>query len=169
MSRLDLTGEVYGRLTVVREVEKIGTHRMWLCLCTCNNVLVTRQARLRSGETRSCGCLARDRFGDLRKTKVGPISYHAMHAHLRWSFGSATEHPCIDCDDTERPHEWSYVRGCPDELLGGQNDGRPNPVPYCLHVEHYQPRCKGCHKAMDKSPEASVRRLRAILLAGSVA
>lgn len=165
---LDLTGDTYGRLTVIEEVEKVGSHRMWLCECECGETVTTRQARLRTGETSSCGCLARQRIGNLNKTSDGPISYAAMHSHLRWRFGSATDLACIDCGDPESRHEWSYLRGCPDELLGGLDATHTNPMPYCLHVEHYAPRCMACHKAMDRSPETSVRRLRTILLAGAV-
>lgn len=59
--KLDLTGQTYGRLTVIREVEpKIypcgDKKSRWLCKCTCGNTKVVCGADLRSGDTKSCGC-----------------------------------------------------------------------------------------------------------------
>lgn len=58
---LDLTGEVFERLTVLREVEPTrGSQRVWLCRCTCGIELRIFQSNLRRGNTRSCGCLHRE-------------------------------------------------------------------------------------------------------------
>ena len=60
MARQDLTGQRFGRLTVVRlhHVEE-NRHRTgyWLCRCDDGNALVVRAGSLKSGNTRSCGCL----------------------------------------------------------------------------------------------------------------
>lgn len=59
--KLDLTGDRYGRLTVLKEVERKNNLRMWLCKCDCGNEVVVNQNRLRDGRKKSCGCLRRDR------------------------------------------------------------------------------------------------------------
>ena len=168
MARLvgrNLVGEVFDRLTVTRLVGKFDSHKMWECVCQCGRMLVTRQARLATGETRSCGCLHNEQVSALRRTPEGQaLSYHAMHARLRTRFGAASDYACIDCGDTEQSHEWSYIRGCPDELTEPAID-RSTPLTYCLHVEHFAPRCKECHLAMDRASVFSVRRLRTIMLA----
>jgi hypothetical protein len=52
----DLTpGQRFGRLTVLRR-----DGRKWLCRCSCGNVTHLWKGRLTSGNTRSCGCLARE-------------------------------------------------------------------------------------------------------------
>ena len=55
-NRLDLTGQRYGQLTVLRPAESIGDKTTWLCRCDCGNEVVVRTDRLRSGHTTSCGC-----------------------------------------------------------------------------------------------------------------
>jgi hypothetical protein len=57
MKKLDLTGHVYGRLTVISEALKRGRHTMYNCLCECGLASVAYATNLRSGYTTSCGCL----------------------------------------------------------------------------------------------------------------
>jgi hypothetical protein len=54
----DLSGERFGRLVVVA----IDSHkpRRWACICDCGNRTVVDNGNIRSGHTKSCGCLARD-------------------------------------------------------------------------------------------------------------
>ena len=60
MKRIDLTGQRFGRLTVIRydHSEHDGAH--WLCKCDCGKEKVAAGYSLRSGKTRSCGCLNSD-------------------------------------------------------------------------------------------------------------
>lgn len=57
----DITGKVYGRLTVIERVEndKHGQAR-WKCLCECGNYTVAVTTELNRGNVRSCGCLSRE-------------------------------------------------------------------------------------------------------------
>jgi hypothetical protein len=58
---IDLTGQVFGRLTVVSLSGKRGSggNRFWLCHCQCGNGTLVTGSDLRrtTGNTRSCGCL----------------------------------------------------------------------------------------------------------------
>lgn len=58
---IDLTGRVFGRLTVIKRVpnKKAGT-TLWECRCICGNKTVTSTSSLKSGLCRSCGCLHRE-------------------------------------------------------------------------------------------------------------
>jgi hypothetical protein len=51
--RLDLTGLRSGRLVAI---ERAGDGR-WRCVCDCGQEKLVRREHLRSGATRSCGCL----------------------------------------------------------------------------------------------------------------
>jgi hypothetical protein len=57
-SLIDLTGEVFGRLTVISKDDKQkGKEIKWICKCKCNKLTSVRGADLRGGKTKSCGCL----------------------------------------------------------------------------------------------------------------
>lgn len=56
-NRLDLTGQKYGRLSVVSRAANLGRDVAWNCVCDCGETLVVRAGGLRTGNTRSCGCL----------------------------------------------------------------------------------------------------------------
>lgn len=56
------TGQVFGRLTVVapgpNKIQSSGAqHSTSICSCSCGNRVIIRNADLRSGKNKSCGCL----------------------------------------------------------------------------------------------------------------
>jgi hypothetical protein len=54
----DLTGETYGRLTVIRRVENDkGGRSRFLCSCECGRTAIRRGQLLTRSEVHSCGCL----------------------------------------------------------------------------------------------------------------
>lgn len=61
--RLDLTGDRYGRLTVISEADRVegNNDRWWHCQCDCGNRKIVRMNQLRIGRTKSCGCLKKER------------------------------------------------------------------------------------------------------------
>lgn len=59
----DLTGQRYGKLTVVKFSRWIKRNsgkrdRMWLCKCDCGNQCEVNHRYLRCGDTSSCGCVS---------------------------------------------------------------------------------------------------------------
>ena len=58
--KLNLKGEVYGKLTVVGLDREEGKQRFWYCLCSCGNPKTVEQGNLRRGYTSSCGCHRRN-------------------------------------------------------------------------------------------------------------
>ena len=51
----DITGQVFGELTVLFSIEnEENKSSLWLCQCSCGNLLSARGTSLRSGHTRSC-------------------------------------------------------------------------------------------------------------------
>ena len=63
----DLTGKVFGRLTVIKltEVILVGKDNKrkcrWECLCSCGTTRQVLSNSLVSGDTKSCGCLLKEK------------------------------------------------------------------------------------------------------------
>ncbi len=57
---IDLTGETFGRLTVLRRLPSRNGRIFWSCLCVCGAVSQVDGGHLRGGNTKSCGCLYRE-------------------------------------------------------------------------------------------------------------
>jgi hypothetical protein len=57
----NIVGERFGRLIVLSSSgkDKFGNYK-WLCKCDCGNEIITKGIYLKKGETRSCGCLAKE-------------------------------------------------------------------------------------------------------------
>lgn len=54
----DLTNQKFGKLTVIEKTDKRSDgHIVWRCLCDCGNETEVSSADLKSGNTRSCGCI----------------------------------------------------------------------------------------------------------------
>jgi hypothetical protein len=60
MQRTDLTGQAFGRLTVLGPAPSAHTKTYWRCRCECGQVCTVQTANLRNAITRSCGCLKRE-------------------------------------------------------------------------------------------------------------
>ena len=54
---VDLKGERFGRLTVIERAPKRLRSVTWLCECDCGNTCEKIGENLKTGNTKSCGCL----------------------------------------------------------------------------------------------------------------
>lgn len=89
----DLTGKVFGRLTVLERTENRRGRTCWLCQCTCGNKKAVTAQDLKGGKVKSCGCLMHDhscnridltgrRFG--RLTAVEPTERRNSKGSVYW-------------------------------------------------------------------------------------
>jgi len=62
-----MIGQQFGRLTVTGQAPNRGKHRVVLCECVCGRPGRYQLDNLRSGSTRSCGCLQRENRARERK------------------------------------------------------------------------------------------------------
>ncbi len=62
----DLSGQKYGRLTVIESTGKVGKKYCWLCQCECGKQIIVQATNLRTGNTRSCGCLRNEFITNLK-------------------------------------------------------------------------------------------------------
>ena len=62
MKKIDLTGQRFERLKVIKEVGRSsGGHVQWLCECDCGKTTVVASNNLRQGKIVSCGCNKREK------------------------------------------------------------------------------------------------------------
>lgn len=78
-TRIDLTGMKFARLTVTQYSHTEGKKAFWHCVCDCGRAITLYGAVLRSGNTRSCGCLQRD---IVRARSIGN-SFGGKHGHTK--------------------------------------------------------------------------------------
>lgn len=81
-----MIGEKFGRLTVVSRAPNRGHFIMWKCKCDCGNEIVTREVSLKSGVSKSCGCLQRDKVR-MANTKHG---HYKTRLYSIWNLVFAT-------------------------------------------------------------------------------
>lgn len=53
----DLSGLKFSHWTVVSKADTINRQRQWICICDCGTERIVKQASLRSGASKSCGCI----------------------------------------------------------------------------------------------------------------
>ena len=63
-----------------------------------------------------------------------------VHRHLVRDRGRAATHVCVDCGGPAC--DWSYDHQDPTELCDHRG-------PYSTDLDHYQARCRTCHRALD--------------------
>lgn len=102
MPKLDLSGDRYGHLVVVKEVdgvkvksgERYINKRRWLCKCDCGNEITVITDSLRSGNTQSCGCIkpvniSRANVVDITGQRFGKLTVIRKHQNKKWDIDSA--------------------------------------------------------------------------------
>ena len=52
----DLTGQVFGDLTVLHRTESLKGRTRWVCQCSCGNQTIVTTRSLKEGKVKSCGC-----------------------------------------------------------------------------------------------------------------
>ena len=91
MKKIDITGQRFGRLVVIREdgKDKRGEY-YWICRCDCGNEKRVSSYKLRSGNTQSCGCLQNEMI------KNGLHKTHGMSNDKLYIIWLNMKHRCND-------------------------------------------------------------------------
>lgn len=58
--RKDISGQRFSRLVALSYVRTVDRRAIWKCQCDCGSVIMVAGKLLRSGNTKSCGCLKLD-------------------------------------------------------------------------------------------------------------
>lgn len=93
--RRDLTGQKFGRLTVVSHVGWTpGAHSTWACVCDCGTNHTAIGNALKSGTTKSCGCLKRETIGKVVHFDAGIRHRRPEYNTLRNAIRRTTDKTC---------------------------------------------------------------------------
>lgn len=57
MSKENLLNKKFSKLLVIEEIDNISNRTAWRCRCDCGNIKDIKSESLKSGDTKSCGCL----------------------------------------------------------------------------------------------------------------
>lgn len=124
----DLTGEKFGRLTVLSKSYKTTKNGKryvcWDCLCDCGNTVQVYTGSLTSGFTQSCGCLSREK--SFRHGGKGTRLYNiwlAMKARCKnpnrpefINYGGRGISLCDEWEDFKNFQDWASENGYNDRL-----------------------------------------------------
>lgn len=132
----DLTGQRFGRLTVIERAENAKCGRtMWNCKCDCGNEICVIGQNISSGRTKSCGCLyeaGKHRESHTRlyriwsgmKTRCSNPKHHEF-----LNYGGKGISVCIEWEDNFQTfYEWAVGNGYADNLTLDRIDNSKN---YC--------------------------------------
>lgn len=82
--REDLTGQRFGRLTVIEFVPNNKPNSYWKCRCDCGRMVIINAGELKRGSTNSCGCLRRERAIILNKTQNRIHGLYKTKLYRKW-------------------------------------------------------------------------------------
>jgi hypothetical protein len=135
----DITGLVFGRLTVLRQVN-LGEKEKpkWLCRCTCGKEKILSGVSLRIGETRSCGCLQRE----MMAAKVGELNPTWKGGQCRTKDGyvliKMPHHPNVGINGYVREHIYMMTLKIGRPLLKGETVHHKNGIKSDNRIENLE-------------------------------
>lgn len=145
MKYIDLTGQKFGRLTVVEHVKFVEGKKFsgWLCKCDCGNMTYQKSYQLRNNLVKSCGCYAKERTHNVHIAKTHGSSKSRLYItwrnmRVRCSYPKDKRYSeyggrgITVCDDWKNSFEafkkWALANGYSDELTIDRIDANGN---YC--------------------------------------
>lgn len=104
---VDLTGQKFGRLTVIRRADNKTDKVRWLCKCDCGNYHTTITNRLKSGLCKSCGCLNVIKHPELNLQR-NKVNTYDLSGDYGIGYTSKGEEFYFDLEDYDKiePYNW---------------------------------------------------------------
>lgn len=74
--KIDLIGQHFNQLTVIKETDKRNASGciLWECKCSCGNITYAASTELKNGHKKSCGCLQKIKAGEIGRNNLIDIS-----------------------------------------------------------------------------------------------
>jgi len=92
----NLVGCVFGRLTVIELYDKKNNRYRWLCKCSCGKEKIVSKHELSSGDTKSCGCLQKERAAEYQLI-------HGMSKTVEYKAWKSMRKRCNNVDSPDYP------------------------------------------------------------------
>lgn len=148
----DLTGNTYGKLTVLRvNQERYNNdllttnkpHRYWTCLCECGRIIDVESSHLKNGHTTSCGCIKSN--GEQKITKIlqennidftSEITFKNLkgygNGYLRFDFGVLQDNKIIYLIEYNGKQHYEITNGwCTEEEFNIRQINDKKKIDYC--------------------------------------
>jgi len=127
--RIDLTGQRFGRLVVIDVIKEKGKRKKLRCRCQCGKMVEVSEDKLKSGHTKSCGCLwietikERNSTHGKTKTKLYGIWQSMINRTTNenvWNFKNYGGRGITICEEWKRNfisfYEWAMKNGYKEGL-----------------------------------------------------
>lgn len=121
----DLTGKTFGRLLVLERaddcIDSRGWHRLcWKCKCTCKNqtILNVLDRSLKTGNTRSCGCLHKEQLVERSKKQFKKYNDYEVQEDYVIMYTTKGEPFYIDLEDFWRVKDICWCKNNNGYLTG---------------------------------------------------
>lgn len=131
---LDLTGQKFGRLTVIERAEDKITSKgtpliRYRCKCDCGNECIVLGANLKYGKTKSCGCYAREVSSKTFKYSGTPNKYRSRDGYGVCIASNTKEEILFDLEDFPQIKKYRWSVATPNnrgyKTVVGKVDGKP--------------------------------------------
>lgn len=167
---MDLIGQKFNRLTITKKTQKPLNRKysgtFWLCICDCGNEKILSTGEIKSGNTKSCGCLNIERIINYNKENKKKYNVYDLTGEYGIGYTSKNEEFYFDLEDYDKIKDYSWhldnkgyvinsknekqkicfhrlVMNCEDNLIvdhknghKSRNNNRKNNLRICSHKEN---------------------------------
>ena len=127
--RMELIGQRFGKLTVLKFAYIKSGNSFWICQCDCENTITTQGSSLKSGHTLSCGCYQKTAASIAKKTHgMTKTRLYRIYRHMKErcyspscryyaDYGGRRIHICNEwLDDFMNFYSWAINNGYSENL-----------------------------------------------------